>query len=125
MSYELKPCPFCGGEAETWSNYFDEKDMTLWQVRCKERPYAVEHPCYTADSFVSFTTEAEAVEAWNTRAERTCTFSKCEKSGDPYPTCSACGYETDLHECEWYMDDAFEYEKKFCPNCGARVMEVE
>lgn len=68
----LKPCPFCGGEAETWSHYFEEEDMTLWQVRCKERPYDVEHPCYTADSFISFTTEAEAIEAWNTRAERTC-----------------------------------------------------
>lgn len=67
----LKPCPFCGGEAETWSHYFEEEDITLWQVRCKERPYDVEHPCYTADSFISFTTEAEAIEAWNTRAERT------------------------------------------------------
>lgn len=55
--------------------------------------------------------------------ERTCTFSKREKIGDPYPTCSACGYETDWHECEWYMDDTFVYEKPFCPNCGAKVVE--
>ena len=67
-SQKLLNCPFCGGEAETWSHYFEEEDMTLWQVRCKERPYEVEHPCYTADSFISFTTEAEAVEAWNRRA---------------------------------------------------------
>lgn len=70
MTDELEPCPFCGGEAETCSYYFEEKDMTSWQVRCKGRPCKVERPCYTADSFISFATEAEAVEAWNTRAER-------------------------------------------------------
>lgn len=54
--------------------------------------------------------------------DRTCTFSKHEKAGDPYPTCSACGYETDWHECEWYFDDTFEYKKNFCPNCGSKVI---
>ena len=68
MSNELKPCPFCGGEAEICSHYFEEEDMTLWQARCKERPYAVEHPCYTADSFISFDNKEQAIEAWNRRA---------------------------------------------------------
>ena len=65
---DLKPCPFCGGDAEICSHYFEEEDMTLWQVRCKERPYAVEHPCYTADSFISFDNKEKAIEAWNRRA---------------------------------------------------------
>lgn len=106
-SQKLLNCPFCGGEAETWSHYFEEEDMTLWQVRCKERPYDVEHPCYTADSFISFTTEAEAVEAWNTRAERTCRYKHIE--GTWYKT--SCGERYDG-----------VVPPNYCPNCGAKVV---
>ena len=65
---ELKPCPFCGGEAETISFRFED-GTELWQVRCKTRPYDVEDKkrSYTADSFISFDAEAEAIEAWNRR----------------------------------------------------------
>lgn len=144
MTDELKPCPFCGGEAETCSYYFEEKDMTVWQVRCKERPYAVEHPCYTADSFTSFATEAEAVEAWNTRAERTfpddtqeAQYHLCEleritgETWRPERTC---------HIVAWYVASSraeigresvklscghiVERHAKFCKECGARVVEV-
>ena len=67
---DLKPCPFCGGEAEVTRNYYTVQDITLWQVRCKTRPYAVDEgkQCYTMDSFILFDTEAEAIEAWNRRA---------------------------------------------------------
>lgn len=67
---ELKPCPFCGGEAEVKSHYYESDDLTLWQVRCKARWYDVveKRECYAADSFVSFRTETEAIEAWNRRA---------------------------------------------------------
>lgn len=70
---ELKPCPFCGGEAEVVSMHYRDEDLTLWQVRCKTRPYDVddENRCYTADSFISFDDKEKAIEAWNTRAERT------------------------------------------------------
>ena len=110
----LKPCTFCGGEAETWSHYFEEEDMTLWQVRCKERPYSVEHPCYTADSFISFETEAEAVEAWNTRAERTCH----DMLGGSYSSDMECS------ECRtrWYVGCMTNGEWNYCPNCGAKVV---
>lgn len=107
MTDELKPCPFCGGDAETCSYYFEEKDMTLWQVRCKERPCKVEHPCYTADSFISFATEAEAVEAWNTRAERTCRYEHIE--GTWYKT--SCGKRYDG-----------VVPPNYCPDCGAKVV---
>ena len=50
---ELKPCPFCGGEAHTYKN-------NLWHVAC-ERAH---NGCVTMSAFI---TEAEAVEAWNTR----------------------------------------------------------
>ena len=51
---QLKPCPFCGGEAELWDN---KMEYRLYGVLCKEcdcmTPYAV--------------TGEEAVEVWNRR----------------------------------------------------------
>ena len=49
---ELKPCPFCGGEAETYPYYFNE-----WYIGCSE--------C-SCDLGV-FDTKEEAIEAWNKR----------------------------------------------------------
>lgn len=137
-SQKLLNCPFCGGEAETWSHYFEEEDMTLWQVRCKERPYDVEHPCYTADSFISFTTEAEAVEAWNTRAavtddkfaiavhdgdvwrkERTCHVKDLGGLPGMIPllACDFCG------EPNYARADGSAW--NYCPNCGSKVIVNE
>lgn len=53
---DLKPCPFCGGEAEPF-NPFGNADGT-WCVLCSE--------CASATGFEQ--TEAEAIAAWNTRA---------------------------------------------------------
>ena len=52
MASELKPCPFCGCNAivEGYSN---------WWVRCE---------CCLVETR-TFKTEAEAIEAWNRRAE--------------------------------------------------------
>ena len=53
---ELKPCPFCGGEAEIVGDYYME-----WIAECVE----------CCASSMTYATEAEAVEAWNTRAATT------------------------------------------------------
>lgn len=53
---ELKPCPFCGGEAEPF-NPFENTEGT-WCVLCSE--------CAASTGFEQ--TEAEAIAAWNTRA---------------------------------------------------------
>lgn len=53
----VKPCPFCGGEA--------------WVIQILEDLYAVEcRKCWTRTGTYQ-PTEAEAIEAWNRRAERT------------------------------------------------------
>ena len=105
---ELKPCPFCGGEAKLWSNHYAEEDLTLWQVRCN-RDF-LRKKCYMNDSFVSFGTEEEAIEAWNTRAERTCLYVK-NKDGEM--VCSKCGAEYPS-----IIGDA-----DYCYGCGAKVVQ--
>ena len=94
MRDELKPCPFCGGEAE----------ITKWHegyfAECKKQ--------HCGGTIGAYKTEEEAIEAWNKRSERTCkvTPSKnlqgivvCE-CGEPFP--------------EYY---------DYCPYCGAKVVE--
>ena len=55
MSEELKPCPFCGGDAE----------ITKWHegyfVECKKQR--------CGGTIGAYKTEEEAIEAWNTRAK--------------------------------------------------------
>lgn len=54
--------------------------------------------------------------------ERTCTFSVYQPGDGYFPTCSSCGYEAVREECEDYVGVVY-YEKRFCPNCGAKVVE--
>lgn len=51
MTDELKPCPFCGGEAEITKN-----EMRVW-VHCTK--------CYSDTNL--YQTQKEAVDAWNLR----------------------------------------------------------
>ena len=97
MLGELKPCPFCLG-----INHHREG-------------------CYIAllAEHVNWSSidEEELNEAWNMRAEHTCTMEyNLEYSADEfYPTmafeCSECGHVV--------IDGIPNY----CPNCGAKVME--
>jgi hypothetical protein len=73
-SVELKPCPFCGGEAK------------LWHRRRQETKYTI--GCMNSDCFVWIPTDvylselhnyapcfrylSDAVNSWNTRAKDTC-----------------------------------------------------
>lgn len=74
MNIELKPCPFCGGEAEARvsPNSRSEEGMSFYEVRCKKCGVRV-----TGKSFnfwiVEYNPEKpqdllSAVERWNKRA---------------------------------------------------------
>ena len=56
MNNKLKPCPFCGAEAEVHKNVFAEG--TVYTVECISCSCGLDW----------FDTEEEAIEAWNRRA---------------------------------------------------------
>lgn len=109
---DLLPCPFCGGEALNveWVTLHDERG---WAVACKNPE------CLMNQGARILRTEAEAAEAWNRRAERTCKVTY-EYSGKQFPHCIhvkelSCG-----HEFRYYEPS---YVPNFCPECGAKVVE--
>lgn len=100
---ELLPCPFCGGEAELQPSYdMDTGEVDGWFVWCNNKE------CECAPETREHFTEAEAITAWNTRAERTCK----DISGKNWWAfeCSECG--------EMIEQGVPEY----CPSCGAKVV---
>ena len=127
---KLLSCPFCGGEAETLNQ---APKGTGYSVGCHDD----ECRGFIALSWI-YATEAEAIAAWNSRAEmsyedvlilldelglseRTCNFVSSKGSDYP-PVCSACGYELGIYDCAWYEDGTYGYERNYCPNCGAKVV---
>ena len=110
---ELLPCPFCGGEAKTWNT-----------------PHVGGlHDCVVLDAFgvavecskCGITTrgyfqESEAIEAWNTRAERTCNMRFL---WDDYED----GLCFDCSECR---KPVFTHggAPSYCSKCGRKVDEV-
>lgn len=108
MTNGLEPCPFCHGALAV-----NQDENGWWHHSCTEY-------CYLS---AGFPTKEEATIAANTRHKRTCEWS-IKKGGTFYDVyqCSACGYEyaesrTD-HGIKVELIDA-----KFCPNCGAEVVD--
>ena len=99
---ELLPCPFCGGEAHVVSDYSSEHDETRWGLwhECCEHEESAGYGNALFPWFETpwYKTKAEAIAAWNTRAERTC---KREKHG-----------RKRIGDKRW----------NFCPKCGAKVV---
>ena len=101
---ELKPCPFCGGEAF----------VSIVGVSCSKCPAAM-----IVDANA---TEQDAIDAWNTRAERACTNTKMDGS---YFRCSRCHATFDMLDDEgepviWWNDSP--QFNSYCPCCGAKVV---
>lgn len=104
---ELRPCPFCGGEATL------SEDDGGYLVDCGVCGAAVGY-------FGRGLPDARgaAVAAWNRRAERTCG----EWRGDPRPDAVgwAAEHEDDELWCE-HCDVELDEDWTYCPHCGARI----
>ena len=133
MTDKLLKCPFCGGEAFLLE---PDESSTFYRVGCK-----CAH-CIGANAvWHAHTSEAEAIAAWNTRAERSCyadevTHRDCKYSVNRgwkertcrlirhgslanMPSfvcwsCSECGFG-------WHHSEN-DKQFSFCPNCGAKVV---
>jgi Lar family restriction alleviation protein len=108
---ELLPCPFCGGEAQMGIN----KESTVREyfvgcMNCHIRLYKI--------GYKRFYTEAEAIAAWNTRAERTCRIEG--RYGNQYCTCCGEMVGTWDSESELCVSSNMVELWNYCPNCGAR-----
>ena len=99
---DLKPCPFCGNEYSLMSGEMAEGSYMLQPgfVFC----------CECGAEISECKTEAEAIEAWNRRAERK--KGKWIKTyrGQVNSFCSECKMEAGK-------------QTSFCPNCGAMMRE--
>ena len=109
---KLKSCPFCGGEADTL-----KANHSIF-------PWSVSHVCCAIGGGIvttGFSSEAEAIEAWNKRAERTChdAFNKkawcfcCDACACVMPWKNSCSNEDIIR------GGLLNY----CPNCGAKVVD--
>lgn len=106
---ELLPCPFCKGKAYTIKPARYGKS---WGVLCE------------CGAFLGYyNTEAEAIAAWNSRAERTCKLHDCEGSfsavNKPVWRCDCGAFMTQ------YTDATTYHKPRFCPNCGALFKEYD
>ena len=91
---DLKPCPFCGGDAKEFTG--EDAAPHRWTVECD-----------SCGAHVGSDTRHKARAKWNRRAERTCRWKNVE--GTLFV--SECGGSFDR-----VVSDAY------CPNCGAKVV---
>ena len=112
MSDELKPCPFCKNGANI--KLVEYRPNCSGAVVCGQ--CGARGPKKRNDHVRGW--KVKAIEAWNTRAERTC---RNVDGGKPQAgtfdvggvfRCSACGFAYRFGEMPY----------PFCPECGAKVV---
>ena len=85
-------------------------DDAYWEAECLR--------CHGAAG--DYETKAEAIDAWNTRAERTCELI-CHEVEMP-DSLKEKGVEVLVFECDQCGERMFS-DYNYCPNCGAKVVE--
>lgn len=121
MSEELKPCPFCGGEAKA---FFCE-ESGAYDVQCQKCGAL---PFLGRKRGVGrFKSMDDVIAAWNRRAERTCRMVDCGTHDTCVVNRELCngdvmsmefGYKQ-CSECGAYVFDCPTV--RYCPSCGAEV----
>ena len=95
---ELKPCPFCGGEAREWNNgsmepIIDENGAYVDMLISSLDMFGIEcERCFCQN--IGYATEIEAIKAWNKRI----TFPDCESAERNGDKCL--GYGKSEHDDE-------------------------
>lgn len=113
MTDELKPCPFCGGE-NVETSYKDTFNGDFRRgVYCADCCGGI-YPYYD--------TKTEAIDAWNTRAERT---TPMYRDNHGIWHCENCEHGADrLTGSDGALDAwADSWAPNYCPNCGAKVVD--
>lgn len=130
MNIELKPCPFCGGEAEARMspNSRSEEGESFYEVRCKKCGVHV-----TGKSFNFWTVEynaekpqdlLSAVERWNKQAKR-----KDGRKTSKWIYTGFVGNQIQMGRCpeclnivSYDAETGISFENyKFCPFCGCHL----
>ena len=117
MSDGLRECPHCGATRGLYT--LDEygglcvDDDLIAQIFCDN--------CKSAFENENANNGKELIEAWNTRAERTCHMNLV-KDGPIFDVWKfdCCGFEFAESGCERGQT---ELPGTCCPNCGAKVVE--
>ena len=114
---ELKPCPFCGGEASMESGRYQLDDVMYSFAHVECLSCGACGSGFTEEEKPVESLEALAADAWNRRAERTCRMEYNERwSHDEY-------YPTECYNCSECGHMTYDGVPTFCPNCGAKVMD--
>lgn len=117
MAEKLRPCPFCGGEAEEFTG--EDAAPHRWTVECE-----------SCGAHVGSDTRHKARAKWNRRAGTTCEQRRTRRTCRV--GCYPPGYEDNLHyevcsECGTILTasrpgDSHAARASYCPSCGAKVL---
>ena len=118
---ELKPCPFCGGEAMVYTQTGRYRNFAYIKCDTCSAQSKVDSTAYEYDDEDFFECNAykTVVRAWNRRSAakeilRGRWIQKVE-DGMYFHECSLCGGEVTYTHC------GFEMFSTYCPNCGAKM----
>lgn len=121
---ELKPCPFCGGEAEVRERHFClDVGVKIKCTNCNIQTFGtlIDHPRFTPDGLDESTryTREQAIEIeaekWNRRVEQKAKKPIKESLADY--GCPTCGAYINFDG----LNGNIEHAPKYCSECGQRI----